>query len=90
MSIPRFVRFIYLSCPAFRFGFVNFDDPSLALKAVEAMNGNEFGGKNLYCGRAQKKAERENMLRQQYEVRRLERIEKYQVSCDFLCQIRYV
>jgi len=60
------------------FGFINFDDAIEAGKAVDAMNTADFFGKSLYCGRAQKKAEREAMLRQQYEVRRLERIEKYQ------------
>lgn len=60
------------------FGFVNFDDPEEAAKAVDALNNSDFNGKTMFCGRAQKKAEREAMLRSQYEQRRMERIEKYQ------------
>ena len=36
------------------------------------------GAKPIYVGRAQKKAEREQMLRRQFEEKRLERIQKYQ------------
>jgi len=60
------------------FGFVNFEEAVPAAKAVEALNGQDLGGKPLFCGRAQKKAEREAMLRQQFETRRMERIEQYQ------------
>lgn len=60
------------------FGFVNFESPDEAVKAVETVNNKPLGEKVVFCGRAQKKAEREAMLRQQYEQRRLERIEKYQ------------
>eukprot|EP00854_Cymbomonas_tetramitiformis_P019683 gene19683-23544_t len=60
------------------FGFVNFESPDEAVKAVDAVNNKPLGEKVVFCGRAQKKAEREAMLRQQYEQRRLERIEKYQ------------
>lgn len=34
--------------------------------------------KPMFCGRAQKKAEREAILRAQFEQRRMERIEQYQ------------
>ena len=40
---------------------------------------NIIGNKFIYVGRAQKKAEREQMLRRQYEDRRQERILKSQV-----------
>lgn len=60
------------------FGFVNFEDPEDAAKAVDTLNNSDFNGKTVFCGRAQKKTEREAMLRSQYEQRRLERIEKYQ------------
>jgi polyadenylate-binding protein len=60
------------------FGFVNFEEAIPAAKAVEALNGQDLNGKPLFCGRAQKKAEREAMLRQQFETRRMERIEQYQ------------
>lgn len=46
------------------FGFVNFEDAEAAHKAVEALNGKDIEGKELYVGRAQKKAEREAELKQ--------------------------
>jgi hypothetical protein len=47
--------------------------------------GKEVNGKSLYAGRAQKKAEREAMLRSQFEEKRAERLQKYQVRrCGLL------
>lgn len=46
------------------FGFINFEDAEGAHAAVTALNGKEIDGKELYCGRAQKKAEREAELKQ--------------------------
>lgn len=60
------------------FGFVNYDEHESASKTVEAMNGKEVGGKELFVGRAQKKSEREDELRDKFEQFRLERITKYQ------------
>lgn len=60
------------------FGFINFEEPESAASAVEALNNKEINGKELYCGRAQKKSEREAMLRQKFEEMRAERIAKYQ------------
>ena len=48
------------------FGFINFDDADAAHTAVEALNGKEIDGKELYAGRAQKKSEREAELKQKY------------------------
>ncbi|CAM8910421.1 unnamed protein product [Rhodiola kirilowii] len=62
------------------FGFVNFVKPDDARRAVEAMNGLQLGSKVLYVGRAQKKSERERMLRQQFEEKRMEQIQKYKGS----------
>lgn len=45
------------------FGFVNFEDAEGAHKAVEALNGTDVEGKELYAGRAQKKGEREAELK---------------------------
>ena len=59
------------------FGFVNMESPEHAAKAVEALNGKEIEGKEIFAGRAQKKAEREAMLRQKFEELRAERIAKY-------------
>ncbi|PRW61133.1 polyadenylate-binding 4 [Chlorella sorokiniana] len=60
------------------FGFVNFEAPEQAAAAVSALNGKDINGKDLYVGRAQKKAEREAMLRAKFEELRAERIAKYQ------------
>uniref|UniRef100_A0A5B7AK56 Polyadenylate-binding protein n=1 Tax=Davidia involucrata TaxID=16924 RepID=A0A5B7AK56_DAVIN len=62
------------------FGFVNFDSPDDARQAMEAMNGSQLGSKVLYVARAQKKSEREQILRLQFEEKRNEQILKYQGS----------
>ncbi|KAD5803121.1 hypothetical protein R6Q59_024673 [Mikania micrantha] len=62
------------------FGFVNFESPDVARKAVEDMNGLNLGSKVLYVARAQKKAEREQVLRRRFEDIRKEQIMKYQGS----------
>ena len=59
------------------FGFVNMEAPEHAAAAVDALNNKDIKGKELYVGRAQKKAEREAMLRQKFEDLRQERIAKY-------------
>ncbi|KAL0319328.1 UNVERIFIED_CONTAM: Polyadenylate-binding protein 5 [Sesamum angustifolium] len=48
------------------FGFVNFDSHESAKKAMEALNGELVGSKNLFVGKALKKAERKEQPRQQY------------------------
>ncbi|KAH7135964.1 hypothetical protein B0J11DRAFT_175394 [Dendryphion nanum] len=60
------------------FGFVNFVRHEDAAQAVEALNDFDFKGNKLYVGRAQKKHEREEELRKQYEAARLEKQSKYQ------------
>ncbi len=60
------------------FGFVNYIDHEHAAKAVDELNEIDFHGKNLYVGRAQKKHEREEELRRQYEQARMEKASKYQ------------
>ncbi|XP_071728275.1 polyadenylate-binding protein 7 [Rutidosis leptorrhynchoides] len=62
------------------FGFVNFENPDDAKKATETMNGMSLGEKVLYVGRAQKKSEREQLLRRQFEEWRKEQISKWQGS----------
>ncbi|XP_010519297.1 PREDICTED: polyadenylate-binding protein 8-like [Tarenaya hassleriana] len=49
------------------FGFVNFENPDDAAKAVEALNGRKFDEKEWYVGKAQKKSEREMELKQKFE-----------------------
>ena len=60
------------------FGFVNFIDHEDAYKAVEELNDYELKSSKLYVGRAQKKHEREEELRKQYEAARQEKNAKYQ------------
>ena len=60
------------------FGFVNFIDHEHAATAVNNLNEQDFHGQSLYVGRAQKKHEREEELRKQYEAARVEKASKYQ------------
>ncbi|CAL9732855.1 polyadenylate-binding protein, cytoplasmic and nuclear [Monosporozyma unispora] len=60
------------------FGFVNYENHDDAVKAVEELNGKEFNGQELFVGRAQKKYERLQNLKKQYEAARLEKMAKYQ------------
>jgi len=45
------------------FGFVSFETPEEAQTAVDDLNGKDMDGKTVYCGRAQKKAERQAELK---------------------------
>ncbi|KAL3735927.1 hypothetical protein ACJRO7_024964 [Eucalyptus globulus] len=58
------------------FGFVNFESPQAAKKAVEALNGTIMGSKILFVGRAQKKAEREQLLKDAHQVVCSSRVQK--------------
>ena len=60
------------------FGFVNYSAHESAQAAAEEMNDKEVKSQKLYVGRAQKKHEREEDLRRQYEAARLEKASKYQ------------
>lgn len=60
------------------FGFVSFEDHEAAQKAVEELNGKDIDGKDLYVGRAQKKAERQAELKERFERLKLERMNRYQ------------
>ncbi|KAG0167387.1 Protein phosphatase PP2A regulatory subunit B [Apophysomyces sp. BC1034] len=60
------------------FGFVNFEKHTDANDAVDDLNESEFHGEKLYVARAQKKNEREDELRRQYEQAKLEKLSKYQ------------
>lgn len=55
------------------FGFVKYKDAASARAAVDELNGSKMGEKELFVGRAMKKAERLAMLRRQYDQRRNER-----------------
>lgn len=62
------------------FGFVCFENPESAGKAVDEMNGQELGetGQKVYVGRAQKKSERQAELKDRFERQKLDRINRYQ------------
>ncbi|XP_027330416.1 polyadenylate-binding protein 2-like isoform X2 [Abrus precatorius] len=60
------------------FGFVNFENPDDAAKAVEALNGKKFDDKEWYVGKAQKKSEREQELKGRFEQSIKEAADKYQ------------
>lgn len=60
------------------FGFVNYSTHESAQAAVEEMNDKDVRSQKLYVGRAQKKHEREEELRRQYEAARMEKASKYQ------------
>ncbi|KAF1984290.1 polyadenylate binding protein [Aulographum hederae CBS 113979] len=60
------------------FGFVNYVRHEDAYVSVEKLNDKDFKGQKLYVGRAQKKHEREEELRKQYEAARQEKQTKYQ------------
>ncbi|XP_006889976.1 PREDICTED: polyadenylate-binding protein 1-A-like isoform X2 [Elephantulus edwardii] len=60
------------------FGFVNFEKHEDAQKAVDEMNGQEFNGKQIYVGRAQRKVERQTELKRKYEQMKKDRFIKNQ------------
>jgi len=60
------------------FGFINFRTPEEATAAVNALNGHDFKGKELFVARAQKRDEREKELRERFEVLKIERQKKYE------------
>lgn len=61
------------------FGFVAFEDPNAADRAVADLNGKEISeGKIMYVGRAQKKAERQQELKRKFEQLKIERLTRYQ------------
>jgi len=60
------------------FGFINYENHDEAKKAVDEMNDTDFGGKKIYVSRAQKKNEREEELKKQYEKIKEEKLNKYQ------------
>ena len=56
------------------FGFVNYETHEAAQAAVDALHDTELNGKKLFVTRAQKKAEREEELRKQYEQAKMEKL----------------
>ncbi|KRY04402.1 Polyadenylate-binding protein 8, partial [Trichinella patagoniensis] len=60
------------------FGFVNFENPDDAALAVQELNGKKFDDKEWFVGRAQKKSEREQELKERFEQSLKETAGKYQ------------
>merc|ERR1712218_206693 len=60
------------------FGFVSFEDAETAESACAELNGTEVNGKTIYCGRAQKKAERQAELKKKFDALKQERMQRYQ------------
>ncbi|KAI7728498.1 hypothetical protein M8C21_016545 [Ambrosia artemisiifolia] len=60
------------------FGFVNFENADDAAKAVDGLNGHKFDEKEWYVGKAQKKTEREQELKQKFEQNMKEAEDKSQ------------
>lgn len=60
------------------FGFINFENPDDAARAVEELNGKKINDKELYVGRAQKKSEREMELKRRFEQSMKDAADKYQ------------
>lgn len=59
------------------FGFASFNNHEEANQAVRDINETEIRGKTVYAGRAQKKVERLQELKVQYERRKADRQQKY-------------
>lgn len=60
------------------FGFVSYEEPEAAEKAVTEMNNKDFAEKTLYVGRAQKRAERQAELKDKFDRLKQERMNRYQ------------
>ncbi|THU71384.1 hypothetical protein C4D60_Mb04t00830 [Musa balbisiana] len=58
------------------FGFVDFESPEDAKNALENLNGSDLGSKSLYVGYAQKRSERDKLLRLRFAGRHEHRFTK--------------
>lgn len=61
-----------------KFGFVNYSTAGEAKKAISELNEKVIDGHSIYVGRAQKRTEREQELRQKHEQIKQELANKYQ------------
>ncbi|CAA0826461.1 Polyadenylate-binding protein 2 [Striga hermonthica] len=62
------------------FGFVNFENPDEAARAVDSLNGATIEDREWFVGRAQKKSEREMELKNRFEQSVKEAVDKSQGS----------
>jgi len=60
------------------FGFVNFENHEDAKNAVEQCQGTNLNGKPIWCGRAQKKAERQAELQKKFKQIKMEQFTRFQ------------
>ncbi|XP_062183946.1 polyadenylate-binding protein 2-like [Phragmites australis] len=60
------------------FGFINFENPDDAARAVQELNGKKIHDKEWYVGRAQKKSERDMELKRRFEQSMKDAADKYQ------------
>ncbi|KAF9363084.1 Protein phosphatase PP2A regulatory subunit B [Mortierella sp. NVP85] len=60
------------------FAFINFENHQDAQHAVDELHDTEYKDKALFVTRAQKKSEREDELKKQYEQQKLEKLNKFQ------------
>ncbi|KAF9946122.1 Protein phosphatase PP2A regulatory subunit B, partial [Modicella reniformis] len=60
------------------FAFVNFENHHDAQHAVDSLHDTDYKDRKLFVTRAQKKGEREEELKKQYEQQKLEKLSKYQ------------
>jgi len=64
--------------PSTKYGFINYDSPEAAKKAVDAMNNLEHKGRTVFCGPAEKAAHRRAKLKAQFDKIKQDQILKYQ------------
>ncbi|URD95223.1 Polyadenylate-binding protein [Musa troglodytarum] len=66
------------------FGFVDFESPEAAKNALENLNGSDLGSKSLYVGYAQKRSERDRLLRLRFAGRHEHKFTKIQGSTVYV------
>lgn len=64
------------------FGFVCFKEPKEAAAAVAALHGSDYNGRTLFVGRAMKKSERSEFLRNQMEKKKADKTSRYAVGVN--------
>ena len=60
------------------FGFVSYESHEAAARAVEELNGQTLGDRDVYVARAMKKSERHAYLKRQFDAKRKERQQRFQ------------
>lgn len=60
------------------FGFISFENPDEAEKAVDLLNNMDISGRRLFAGRAKKKAERAAEVKAEFDKKRQERLSRFQ------------